>query len=300
MKKLVIPIITPMKESGKIDFASLKKLISLHIKLNNKNILVNASTSESTSLSNREKIKIIKFIRKIFGKKIVLIAGSCYNSTIESLNLINKYNKEDVDYVLQITPYYYKTSNKGIVNHFRKISKFSKKPLLVYNVPKRTGVDVSENCLQKIFNLENVRGIKDSSEKTIKNIRRIDICNRRKKLFFCGDDLQLITLKNFGTHGIFSVLSNIFSKEIKELILNKKKIKKLSKIENLIVKLSCYRNPSLIKCLLEKIKACNSKLRDPLVKLKGKDRKDVINIVRQYDSKILTKKKELFKRYDKK
>ncbi|MGX7458723.1 4-hydroxy-tetrahydrodipicolinate synthase [Candidatus Vidania fulgoroideorum] len=292
MKKIIVSIITPMKRNLKIDFRSIGRIVKKQLLLKNKNILINATTGESTSLSNKEKITVIRYISKKFGEKVKITAGSCYNSTRKSIKLIKKLNKEKIEYILQVTPYYYNTCERGIIKHFKAISKKSKIPILIYNVPKRTGIDLSSNCLRRLFNIRNIVGIKDSSSNKKKLIKKITICNEMKKLFLCGDDLQVFKLRNYKIDGVVSVLSSIFPKEIKKAITNITIGKVDFNFLKLVRRLSKYRNPLLIKWLLKELNMTKEVFRLPLVALKNSEKKDIKNYIEKYDKKFFKRIKK--------
>ncbi|QSW38002.1 4-hydroxy-tetrahydrodipicolinate synthase [Candidatus Vidania fulgoroideae] len=282
LRKVIVSIITPMRKNLKIRYSSIKRLVNMQLLNGNRNILVNATTSESTSLSSREKIEIIRYLSRTFKKEINLISGSCCNSTRKSIKLIEKLNKEKLESILQITPYYYNSSEEGVVNHFKAISLKSKIPIIVYNVPKRTGIDISSDCLKKIFKISNIIGIKDSSCNNKELVKKIKLCNDRGKIFLCGDDLQVFKLRKYNIDGVVSVLSNVFPLEIRKVLLCKKGYYFNNRIYKLIRNLSKYNNPLLIKWLLKKIRVSEEFFRLPLVKLNKKDKRKIKYYLKRY------------------
>ncbi|MGX7589697.1 4-hydroxy-tetrahydrodipicolinate synthase [Candidatus Vidania fulgoroideorum] len=290
MKKLIVSLVTPMKKNLKIDYKSIKRIVKTQLLYKNRNILVNATTGESTSLSNDEKIAIIRYISKKFKEKVKIISGSCYNSTRKSIKLIKRLNKEKLEYILQITPYYYNTCEKGIINHFKAISVKSKIPVIIYNVPKRTGVDISSKCLRKLLKIKNIIGIKDSSSNKNRLIEKLTVCKEMKKLFLCGDDIQVFKLRKYKVGGVVSVLSNIFPKEIKKLLIYKQHRDIDSKFIEIVKKTSGYRNPPLIKWLLKKINIVKEVFRLPVVALKNKEKKVIKKLIKNYNKGLLKKK----------
>ncbi|QSW37724.1 dihydrodipicolinate synthase family protein [Candidatus Vidania fulgoroideae] len=210
-------MVTPMECDSSIDYIGLLNLFRFNLVYNTTHFLINATTSESLSLSILEKIFIIRFLRFYFADTITLYCGSCFCSTSDSLAFLSILNTEYIDFVLQITPYYFISSSKGIVWHFTVLSLLSVHPIILYNVPKRTALDISSECLALILQLSNVCGLKDSSGSYLLNFERVNLCYLANKRFFCGDDTQYLKLRTCGIQGLVSVFSSCFPYEFRNL-----------------------------------------------------------------------------------
>ncbi|UOQ37984.1 4-hydroxy-tetrahydrodipicolinate synthase [Candidatus Vidania fulgoroideae] len=279
LKGNITSLVTPFKKNGSIDYRSIKKLITFQYKSGIKNILINATTGESCSLSYKEKKKIINFVCKKFHKKLGILVGSCHNSLEESLRIIKLSNKREVKAILQIIPYYNNPTKKGIISFFKKICRKTKRPIIIYNVPNRTGYDVDVKTLKKIFEIKNIIGIKESSKNINNVIEKILICKKMKKKFFFGDDLMYIALSNIKVDGNISVATNIIPKEFKGSMFDLKKIKKIKKILKVLF---IETNPIPLKYAMSKLGMITRRLRRPLCSPKKKNKKEITRVFRKY------------------
>ncbi|UOQ27841.1 4-hydroxy-tetrahydrodipicolinate synthase [Candidatus Vidania fulgoroideae] len=282
LKGNITSLVTPFKKNGSVDYKSIKKIIIFQYKSGIKNILINATTGESCSLNFKEKKKIINFVCKRFYKKLGIIVGSCNNSLEESLKIIKLSNNRKIKAILQIIPYYNNPTEKGIISFFRKICRKTKKPIIVYNVPNRTGYDIDTKTLKKIFKIKNILGIKESSKNINNVIEKILICKKMKKKFFFGDDLMYIALSNIEVDGNISVATNIIPKEFKSSKFNLKKIKK---IKRLLEVLFIETNPIPLKYIMSKLGMITRRLRRPLCSPKEENKKKITKIFRKYFKK---------------
>ncbi|MGX7583042.1 4-hydroxy-tetrahydrodipicolinate synthase [Candidatus Vidania fulgoroideorum] len=283
-KDNITSLITPFKKNGDIDFNSIKKIVKLQYKSGIKNIVINATTGESCSLSFSEQKKIINFIYNKYKKKIGIIIGSCYNSIKKSFKLINFIKKKKkIKTILQITPYYNNPTKKGIIDFIKKICKKFKKKVILYNVPSRTNINITVKMLNKLFKIKNLIGIKEASSNIKEVIRKIFLCKKKKKLFFFGDDLMYLLLrKKFNIYRNISVATNIIPKDFTKKNNNFKENKKIIDLINVLF---IETNPIPIKYLLKKIGMIKGSVRSPLCEPKKKNKKKIMKIFKKYFEK---------------
>ncbi|UOQ33059.1 4-hydroxy-tetrahydrodipicolinate synthase [Candidatus Vidania fulgoroideae] len=278
----ITSLITPFKKNGSVDFKSIKKIIEFQCRSGIKNILINATTGESCSLNFKEQKRIINFVCKNFHKKIGIMVGSCHNSLEESLKTIKISKRKEIKAILQIIPYYNNPTKKGIVSFFKKICRSTKKPVLIYNVPSRTGFDIDIDTLREVFKIDNLIGIKEASKKIDDVIEKIILCKKKGKKFFFGDDLMYISFNNLKVDGNISVATNIIPKEFKNIKFNLKKIKKIKKILNVLF---IETNPIPLKYIMSKLGIIKKRLRRPLCSPKKKNKIKIIKVFKKYFKK---------------
>lgn len=266
-----VALVTPFKESKSIDFDSLIRLIN-YIKKHVNYLVILGTTAETSTLNIKEQEQIIHTIIE-HNPNMPLIIGLGGNSTEDVIKKINNTNLDPFKAILSVCPFYNKPTQKGIYEHFKKISKYTPNNIIIYNIPSRTGVNIEPKTVIKLAeNCKNIIGIKESSG----NILQIyDIIKYKPKNFqvISGDDNLVLPSILGGCVGIISVIAQAIPSIFYEMInlIKKKKIKQsygiyyqILKIIKLIFK---EGNPVGIKSLLKKIKICSSpEVRLPLVK----------------------------------
>lgn len=285
-KGSLVAIITPFTKENKVDVKALKKLVNFHIENKTDGIVCCGTTGESPSLTEKEKLLVIKTCVKEARKKIPIIAGTgCYN-TKESFNRSCKAKKLKVDGLLIIVPYYNKPMEEGIFYHFEKIAKIGL-PIILYHHPGRCGVKISLKGFQKLSEIKNIVGIKDCSldlnfVQHLKEKTRFDI--------LAGDDSFTLNMMKKGAIGSVSVIANIIPGDWKKMIdlffsKNFKKAEMLyQKYEALIKAISLETNPQCIKYAMSLFnKEIFAKLRLPLIGPKER----VKEIIRKEIKKVL-------------
>ncbi|MGX7589131.1 4-hydroxy-tetrahydrodipicolinate synthase [Candidatus Vidania fulgoroideorum] len=264
----LISLITPMYNNKKINLKEFKKLIKININKAN-GFVICGTTGESTCLKTSEKIKLAKISRKIIKKK-PLIFGNSELSTYKAINLNNKLKNIGVDAILQNTPYYNCNKNKNILAHYKEISKCNI-PIILYNVPSRTGIDMDIKTIIKISKLKNIVAIKESS---LNIFKILEIKQKTNLICLSGDDITAPTSKYLGSDGVISVTANIFPKIVSKLFNNKKNIKKFYEFNKSIFLES---NPCPIKYIMKKMNLINAyKTRLPLVSLNIETKKKIL------------------------
>ncbi|WDI79386.1 4-hydroxy-tetrahydrodipicolinate synthase [Candidatus Vidania fulgoroideae] len=264
----IVSIITPMKKNKNIDFYEFKKLLT---KLLNKvdGFVICGTTGESTSINTKEKIKLAKISRNVVKNK-PLIFGNSEIDTYKAIKLNIKLKKMGIDAILQNVPYYVCKNSKNILAHFKEINKHNI-PIIIYNIPSRTGVDINLKTIIKVSKFKNIIAIKESSYNIIKIL---DIKYNTNLKCFSGDDVTSPISFFLGADGIISVTANIFP----EIISKSFKEKKINKeIYNFNKILFIESNPCPIKYIMKKKKIIkNYTTRLPLVNINKKNKKKIL------------------------
>jgi 4-hydroxy-tetrahydrodipicolinate synthase len=210
-----VAIVTPFNESG-VNFEKLKSLLEWHIKEGTDAIVICGTTGEATTMTEKEKKDTIKFTVDVINKRIPVIAGTGSNNTASAISMSRYAESVGVDALLVITPYYNKTTQNGLVKHFRAINDEVKTPIILYNVPGRTGVNITSKTLVKLSELSNVVAIKEASGNISQIVQMKALC-RDSIDIYSGNDDQIVSIMSLGGKGVISVLANIIPKKVHEI-----------------------------------------------------------------------------------
>lgn len=216
-KGSIVPIITPFKDDYSIDYDTLGHLIEFHIKSGTKGIIPVGTTGESATLSHEEHKDVVKFTIDVVAKRIPVIAGAGSNSTKEAIELAKSAEEDGADGILSITPYYNKPTQEGLIAHFTEIAKNTKLPIILYNVPGRTGVNMLPETVLKLSEIENIVGIKEASGNLIQASLIIKLCNGRLSVF-CGEDSLSFPMMAIGAKGCISASANVAPADFSSMI----------------------------------------------------------------------------------
>lgn len=210
-----VAIVTPFDENG-VNFKKLEELLEWHIKSGTDAIIVCGTTGEASTMSEAERKETIKFTVDIVNKRIPVIAGTGTNNTAASISMSKWAESIGVDGLLIITPYYNKTTQKGLVEHFKAINDSVNIPIIVYNVPGRTGMNISAKTLLEISKFQNIVAIKEASGDISQVAEYKALCGDKIDIY-SGNDDQIIPILSLGGIGVISVLANIIPKEVHEM-----------------------------------------------------------------------------------
>ena len=271
-----VALITPFNEDKTIDYSSLEKLINKVIKGGIDFLVVLGTTGEATSINKSEKNELINFIVKLNNKRLPLVLGLGGNNTNKLIKEINNTDLSNFDAILSVTPYYNKPSQKGLYHHYAEISKSSPIPIILYNVPSRTGVNLSpEITIQLANDFKNIISIKEASG-DINQIKYI-LKNKPKNFdVLSGDDGLTLEIIQNGGAGVISVIGQSnpeeFSSLVKFALNGKLSDAKLlhDKLYGLYHYLYSEGNPSGVKAFLSLQGICKNYLRLPLAPISSK------------------------------
>lgn len=281
-----VAIVTPFTSTG-IDFDKLKELVEWQISEGTDAIIICGTTGEASTMTEGEKKETIKFTVDIVNGRVPVIAGTGGNNTKTSIEMSKYAESIGVDGLLVITPYYNKTNTKGLFKHFEAINNAVKTPIILYNVPSRTGMNITPNDLLKLSELSNVVAIKEASA-NINQISRMKALCGDKIDIYSGNDDQIIPIMAVGGIGVISVLANVIPKDIHnitELFLNGNIAEALSlqlKVLELNDMLFIETNPIPVKTALNLMGLNVGDLRLPLYEMDDKNKTLLIQTLKNY------------------
>ncbi len=266
-----VAIVTPFHKDGSINFKCLEKLITHLIDGKVEYLVPLGTTGESVTLSTDEKMAILDFVVDTVDGRIPVILGLGGNNTNEILKGLEKYDLSGVSAILSVSPYYNKPTQKGIYQHYKVISSESPLPVILYNVPSRTGSNISAETTISLANeFENIIGIKEASG-DFEQIMNIIHNTPESFLTISGDDLLTLPMIASGADGVISVVANAFPKEFSEMtrLALKGQTEKARmihyRLSSIIPMLFSEGSPSGIKAVLSIKEICEDYLRLPLV-----------------------------------
>ena len=216
ISKSIVALITPFK-NNQIDFDELKRIFKYHLENQTDGLLLLGTTAEAEALDDEEKKQLVNFVYKIVYPKIELIVGIIDNVTDKVIEQSKLFDGLDIKAFLVINPYYNKTNESGLLKHFTYIADNVVKPIIIYDVPKRTGMKIPFEVIRALSYHQNIIGIKEASSDIIDHLKLSTIANENFKLYGGDDSLMLISLF-LNSEGIISVIGNAFAKETSLII----------------------------------------------------------------------------------
>lgn len=271
LKGTGVALVTPFHKDGSIDFKAFKKLIERCLEGKVEYLVPLGTTGESATLTVNERSAVIDFVIEITEKRVPIVLGLGGNSTQEILSTIEEYSFEGIDAILSVSPYYNRPSQRGIFQHYRMIANECPVPVILYNVPSRTGSNIdAETTLQLAHDVPNIIGIKEASG----NMEKVmNLISRKPKdfLIISGDDILSLPILACGGDGVISVISNAYPKDFSEMVRlalngNFEKARKLHyKLLGITHDIFIDGNPSGIKGLLNVMDICSEHVRLPLM-----------------------------------
>lgn len=210
-----VALVTPFTEDG-VNFEKLKELLEWHIKEGTDSIIICGTTGEATTMTLDEKKEVIKFTVDIVNKRIPVIAGTGSNCTASSIAMSKWAESIGVDGLLVITPYYNKTNKAGLIKHFEAINASVNTPIILYNVPGRTSMNMSPEVLKELSKLKNIVAVKEASG-DISQVARIKALCGDALDIYSGNDDQIVPIMSLGGKGVISVLANVMPKKVHEM-----------------------------------------------------------------------------------
>ena len=201
-------IITPFDKNGDINFPALKEIVEFQVKNGTDCICACGTTGEASTMDDKEHLSVIEFIVNTVNGRIPVIAGTGSNDTRHGLELCKNACSLGVDGLLVVTPYYNKTSQRGLVHHYNTIADSVDKPIIIYNVPGRTGCNVAPATLKALADHSNIAGIKEASGNMAQVVEMMSLC-ADKIDFYSGNDEINVPIMAMGGKGAISVLANV-------------------------------------------------------------------------------------------
>ncbi len=211
-----VAIVTPMNDDGSINFDALGQLIDFNIDNGTDAIVICGTTGESATMTDEEHVACIKYAVERTNKRVPVVAGTGSNHTDYAVNLSVEAEKLGTDALLVVSPYYNKTSQAGLVRHYTEIANAVNIPIIMYNVPSRTGVNISPETCAELAKLDNIVAVKEASGNISQVAQIAALCGDSLDIY-SGNDDQIIPIMSLGGKGVISVLSNCMPAETHEI-----------------------------------------------------------------------------------
>ena len=269
-----VAIVTPFKENGEVNYEEFAKQIELQIAGETDAIIVCGTTGEASTLSHEEHLDVIRYCIKVVNGRIPVVAGTGSNCTETAVYLSQEAEKAGADALLVVTPYYNKATQKGLYEHFKIVADSVKIPVILYNIPGRTGgVNIlPETVVRLCTEVDNIVGVKDATGNISQVAKMMSLANGKVDLY-SGNDDQIVPILSLGGKGVISVLSNIAPKQTHDICAKffEGDVEGSRKIQldaiNLIDALFCEVNPIPVKKALNLMGLNAGILRRPLTEM---------------------------------
>lgn len=217
LKGSIVALVTPFLEDSSINYKVLEELIEYHIENQTDGIVILGTTAEASTLSFEEEEQIVRFCVEKVNHRVPLIVGSGSNETAKAIRQSKIYSELGADYLLVITPYYNKTNENGLISHFSTIADAATCPIILYNVPSRTGMSISLSSIETLSKHPNIYGIKEASG-DISYAVNVAKYVSKDFIMLSGNDDMIVPMMSIGACGVISVLANIAPKQTHQLV----------------------------------------------------------------------------------
>ncbi|MBI4688146.1 MAG: 4-hydroxy-tetrahydrodipicolinate synthase [Nitrospirae bacterium] len=285
-KGSIVAIVTPFK-NGKVDEKALGDLIEWHIAEGTDAIVPCGTTGESATLDYDEHYRVIEIAIKVVNKRVPVIAGTGANATDETIMITEKAKKMGADGALLVTPYYNKPTQEGLYQHYKKIAESVDIPIVLYNVPGRTGVNMLPPTVARLAEINNIVGIKEATGDMKQVSEVLRLCGERLTVI-SGDDFTTLPLLALGGKGVISVSANVAPKDVSLMCRawadgNIEEAKRLHfKLEPLNAAMFIETNPMPAKTALSMMGKIQEEMRLPLCEMAQANKEKLRNILIAY------------------
>ena len=285
--EVITAMVTPFNEKREVDYEKVEQLAYQLINTGSDAVLVTGTTGESPTLTHEEEIEILCSAKRGVGANGKVIMGTGSNSTETAVMMAKKAEKEGVDAILSVVPYYNKPSQSGIIEHFSAVAEAVELPVILYNIPSRTGVNIKPETAAELAKLPRVNGIKEASGDLDQVAKIHELCGDELNIW-SGNDDQIFDILERGGKGVISVLSNIAPKETHEIVASylngdKKTSKELmDKYVKLAKAMFVDVNPIPVKEAVSLIGFNAGPLRLPLIEMDESNKKYVKETMEEY------------------
>jgi 4-hydroxy-tetrahydrodipicolinate synthase len=284
-----VALVTPFRKDKAVDFEALDRLLDFHLENGTDYIVALGTTAETPTLSESEKSEIVSAVVRKIGGRMPIVMGVGGNNTAGVVQQLKTLNFDGVDAILSVTPYYNKPTQEGLFQHYRAISGASPRPVILYNVPGRTGVNLTaETTLRIARECKNVVAIKEASG-NLDQIRAIITGAPEGFKVISGDDATTIDIVESGGIGVISVFGNAYPKQMSDLVHDalKGKIDEARKrmkthFDELFRLMFVDGNPAGVKCVLHEMGLIENELRLPLVPVTENTRKLIVEEMKKF------------------
>lgn len=288
-----VAIITPMKENLEVNYDKLDEMIQFQIDNGTDCIVITGTTGESSTLTMEEHADVIRAAVQMTKHRIPVVAGTGSNCTKTAIQLTEDAYQAGCEGVLIVTPYYNKATQAGLINHYGQIAKSTKLPIIMYNVPSRTGCNIlPETAATLVKNYDNIVGIKEATGNVAQAVTLMDLCDGRIDMY-SGEDGIVVPLMSIGAQGVISVWSNVAPKDVHDMCMyalegDYKKAAELQlKGRALVDALFSEVNPIPVKRALNAMGFEVGSLRSPLCDMSEANAAKLIAVMKDYGLKVV-------------
>ena len=283
-----VALITPFKENGEVNYEKLEEILEEQIAGGTDSIVICGTTGEASTMTHEEHLDVIRYTCKVVNKRIPVVAGTGSNCTETAVYLSVEAEKAGADGLLVVSPYYNKATQKGLIAHFTAVADAVKIPMILYNIPGRTGVTIQpETIVTLCKNVDNIVGVKEASGNFSAIATLMSMADGAVDVY-SGNDDQIVPLLSLGGKGVISVLSNIAPRqthEICETYFNGD-VKKSAKLQldaiPLITALFCEVNPIPVKAAMNLMGKEAGPLRMPLTEMEPQNQERLAKAMKDY------------------
>ena len=252
---LLTAIITPFNKEGKVDYPGLKELTEHLINTGSNGFVIGGTTGETATMTHDEKIELYTKFAQIIAGRVPVIAGTGSNNTAQTVAFTQEVGQiPGIDMALVVAPYYNKPNQRGIIAHFEKVAENSPVPIIIYNIPGRTGIKISKETLVSLSHNPKIAGVKQCAD--LEDLEYIVEHAAKDFLVYTGEDLQSLTAKVLGAKGVISVASHVYGSVMREMYndLDQGKVAAAGKLQRQLMPkmqaLFMYPSPSPVKAVL--------------------------------------------------
>lgn len=283
--EVITAMVTPMDKTGAIDYDKVEALTKHLISTGSDALLVAGTSGESPTLTNEEEIELVSTVKRAAANKAKIILGAGSNSTESAIEYSKFAQKEEVDAILSVVPYYNKPNQRGIIEHFSAIAKSTTLPIILYNIPSRTGVMMEPKTVAYLAStFDNIVGVKQSCPDMDKVTEMRILCPDDFSIY-SGDDSLTLPMLSLGVKGVISVASHLFGSEIKSMIRNFKTGEVVAarnmhkKLYPVFRALFMAPNPTPVKAALAYKGIVDEYVRKPLVTLTEDEKIELFRVI---------------------
>lgn len=283
-----VAIITPFLEDGSVDYPKLKELVDFQIENGTDAIIICGTTGESSTLTHEEHLECIRRCVEFVAGRVPVVAGTGSNCTETAIYLSTEAEKYGADALLVVTPYYNKATQKGLIAHYTAIANSVKLPIIMYNVPSRTGCNIMpETAVELAKNVENIVAIKEASGNISQVAKLMSLADGCIDLY-SGNDDQIVPILSLGGKGVISVTSNIIPQDTHNLVKSylegntAEALRLQLKAIDLCNALFCEVNPIPVKKAAELMGLCSGKVKMPLTEMEPQNAERLKKAMEEY------------------
>lgn len=271
-----VAIVTPFNNDGSVNYDAFEKMINYQIENETDAIIVCGTTGEASTLTDDEQIETIKFCVDTVKKRVPVIAGAGSNHTEHGIELCKKSQQAGADGLLIVTPYYNKTTQKGLVTYYQNMAGSVDIPVIMYSVKGRTGLNIEPQTVKELSKVDNIVAIKEASGDLSQVAQIAALCGDEMDIY-SGNDDQILPLLSLGGKGVISVLANVAPKNTHDMVMKflEGKLEESKKLQlealELVNALFCEVNPIPVKAALNMMGFNAGGYREPLVEMEDKN-----------------------------